>query len=190
MNTPAHVIVNLLCLGRKDTVSTLAPVITGSLLPDAAMFVFYFIEKVVRRTPETLIWRVTFYQDNWQNLFAIFNSLPLALLGLGLSFLLQSSVACLFFTSMILHILGDLPLHHDDAHRHFVPFSNWRFRSPISYWDPRHYGGIVTVIEIVVVIGSCIALWLIYKSLLGKISVGLVAASYLIYAIYVLLVWA
>jgi hypothetical protein len=55
MNTPAHVMTNLLYLSREDTPKTILPVITGSILPDAPLFFFYFIEKVIRHTPEQTI---------------------------------------------------------------------------------------------------------------------------------------
>lgn len=42
--------------------------------------------------------------------------------------------------SLLLHACADFPLHHDDAHRRFFPFSDYRFSSPVSYWDPRHHG--------------------------------------------------
>lgn len=53
--------------------------------------------------------------------------------------------------SMVFHSLGDLPVHHDDAHRHFFPFSDYRLISPISYWDPQHYGRIVAGVEVLAV---------------------------------------
>ena len=55
--------------------------------------------------------------------------------------------------SMICHSLLGLPVHNDDAHRHFFPFSNHRFISPLSYWDKNHYGAIVALIEMALVIG-------------------------------------
>jgi hypothetical protein len=49
----------------------------------------------------------------------------------------------------------DLPLHHEDAHRHFLPFTNWRFISPVSYWDPEYHGRIIAVIEILFTLAAC-----------------------------------
>jgi len=190
MNTPAHVVMNLLCLGKQPQSIILTPIIIGAILPDAPMFVFYFVEKVLRKTPESMIWREAYYQSHWQNFIDLFNSLPCIVLGLGLTLWAGSQFGVLLFGSMVLHIAGDLPLHHDDAHRHFFPFSNWRFISPISYWDPRHYGHIVSIVEILMVVISCGLLFVLYDSLPGKITIGLIGMSYLAYFIYVLLVWA
>jgi hypothetical protein len=40
-----------------------------------------------------------------------------------------------------LHTAIDIPLHYDDGPLLFFPF-NWqlRFQSPLSYWDPAHFG--------------------------------------------------
>ncbi len=133
MNTPAHLIVNLFALGRKETPSKQVAVLAGAIIPDAPMFLFYFIEKVVQRVPEFLIWSRDYYLAPWQNFIDCFNSLPLIALGFVLAWKAQSRAGQLLFFSMILHVLGDLPLHHDDAHRHLYPFSDWRFESPVSY---------------------------------------------------------
>ena len=85
MNTPAHVVINLLCLGQRDTVSISMPVIVGAILPDAPMFIFYFVEKVIRQTPELVIWQQSYYQTGWQNFIDLFNSLPLMLTNLGIT---------------------------------------------------------------------------------------------------------
>lgn len=190
MNTPAHVVVNLLCLGRRDQSQILTPVVLGAVLPDAPMFLFYFVEKVILGKPERIIWTQSYYQESWQNLIDLFHSLPLMFVGLLISVWVHSKVGGLLFPSMMLHVLGDLPLHHDDAHRHFFPFSDWRFRSPVSYWDPNYYGRIVTQLEILVVIVGCVILFRTYKSLPGKISIGLIGVCYLVYFLYVSTVWA
>ena len=52
MNTPAHVVINLVILARGGPSRTQMVVVAGALLPDAPMFVFYFFERVVRKTPE------------------------------------------------------------------------------------------------------------------------------------------
>lgn len=190
MNTPAHVILNLLCIGRRDSSNVLTPVIVGAVLPDAPMFLFYFVEKVIRQTPEQVIWRQSYYQSHWQNFIDLFNSLPLMFIGVLIAGWIGSRVGLLLFSSMMLHVAGDLPLHHDDAHRHFFPISNWRFESPVSYWDSKHYGDIVSVLEILVVVVSCIWLFQIYRSRLGKFSIALVGAFYALYFAYVFTVWA
>lgn len=190
MNTPAHVVINLLCIGRSDQALILTPVIVGAILPDAPMFVFYFVEKVIRQTPESVIWRQSYYQPDWQNFIDFFNSLPLMFIGLSIAIWFGSQAGKLLFGSMMLHVAGDLPLHHDDAHRHFLPFSNWRFISPVSYWDSHHYGDIVSVLEIfAIIIGSAI-LFKTYRSWTGKFSIAMIGGAYLIYFAYVLIVWS
>lgn len=49
-------------------------------------------------------------------------------------------LAAYWFLSMFLHSIADFLLHHDDAHSSLVPFTNWKFQSPVSYYDTRHYG--------------------------------------------------
>lgn len=189
MNTPAHVVLNMLCLGRQDDAGVLTPVIFGAVLPDAPIFLFYFIQRVIKGAPESVIWREAYYQEGWQNFIDFFNSIPLIVLGFVVAAWINSKIGVALFSSMFLHVLGDLPLHHHDAHRHLFPLSNWRFKSPISYWDPNFHGDIMTGLEILMVAVSCTALFLTYQSLLGKISVGLVGFSYIAYFVYVFTVW-
>lgn len=46
-----------------------------------------------------------------------------------------------FGASACLHTFIDIPLHYNDGPLIFFPF-DWetRFYSPVSYWDPDHYG--------------------------------------------------
>ncbi len=48
-----------------------------------------------------------------------------------------------------LHSLLDIPVHHDDGPLLLFPL-NWDFRvqSPVSYWDPKHYGRWVRPVDI------------------------------------------
>ncbi len=115
------------------------------------MIAFYVYQRVILTAPEAFIWSDAYFQPNWQLFFDLFNSLPI----LGLSALICWKARALrslaFVSSMILHCLTDLPLHHDDAHAHFLPISSWRFESPISYWDPRHHGRLLGAAEILLV---------------------------------------
>ncbi|NET47714.1 MAG: hypothetical protein F6K09_03105 [Merismopedia sp. SIO2A8] len=190
MNTPSHSIINLWILGQGQSPALQTAVLIGSILPDAPMFLFYFVEKVIYRTPEMQIWREHYYIEGWQNFFDVFNSLPFILVGFAVMWWRQSSVGMAFFASMALHALGDLPLHHDDGHRHFFPFSNWRFESPVSYWDPNHHGRIAAPIEMLIAIIGCVVLFPTYQSWVGRGLILTLGASYGSYIIYALFVWA
>ena len=201
MNTPAHAIANLLLLGRRQDKHAALAVTAGSLLPDLPILWFYFQEKVLRGTPEMVIWRESYYREGWQVFFDLFNSLPI--LGLLFSavwwFESQRSRAypgldgarplSLLFAGMAVHALCDLPLHNDDGHRHFWPLSDWRFENPISYWDPEHYGLWTVLAEIALVTVGSIWLYRFYRERWGRILVALIGASYLAYIAYVLVVW-
>ena len=190
MNTPAHVVVNLTILGRKEQPGLILAVVVGALLPDLPMFVFYCYAKVFRRIPEGLIWSQAFFQPEWQLFFDIFNSLPLMALGFLAAhhFGFRRLAAC--FASMILHSLGDFALHHHDAHRHLFPFSEWRFRSPISYWDPQHFGQIVGLLEALVVISGSYILIRRFTSIRARSLVMCLIVAYTVYWGYALVVWA
>lgn len=51
-------------------------------------------------------------------------------------------------SSALLHSTCDVPVHHDDGPLILFPI-NWeyRFRSPVSYWDPQYHGHEFAVCE-------------------------------------------
>ncbi len=153
------------------------------------MFVFYFIEKVVRGVDEAVIWSQKYYLNGWQNFFDLFNSLPIVAIVFVAGLALKVRNVVLLAASMALHIAGDLPLHHDDGHRHFFPFSDWRFESPVSYWDPAHYGGVVGWFEAALVIVGCVWLVARYTSWFVRGLALFVLVAYGSYIGYALVVW-
>jgi len=146
MNTPSHAIVNLALLMNGQP-EALLPIITGAILPDMPMFVMYFWAKRVKRQSESQIWSETYWQPHWLNTVHLFHSIPLAAIAAVIAYFAGLPWLQLMALSAILHSLGDIPIHNHDAHRHFLPFSQYRFISPISYWDPRHHGRFVAWIE-------------------------------------------
>lgn len=182
MNTPAHVIVNLLVLSRNKNTKTVGSIVIGSILSDIPMFLFYGWVKFVQKLPESKIWSEAYYYGNWQNFFDLFNSLPLFIVGYLIAKQRKSNWFCFFFASLMLHVAGDFLLHNDDAHRHFFPISDWRFQSPVSYWNPDHFGHIIGPIEAVIVILGIMVLVKWFKPVgirLLFIAIGLVYALYL-----------
>ena len=189
MNTPAHIVANLIVLDRNPSTRNSWLIVAGSFLPDLPMFYFYFVEKMIRQTQEHMIWSVSYYDPKWQNFIDFFNSLPLILLGLGLAHFKKYKGLQLFFGGMLLHVMLDFPLHHDDAHRHLFPLSDWRFKSPFSYWDPQHFGTIFLPIEIALVVVCSILLVWRYPTMKGRMAVSTLALLYLGNIAFAFLMW-
>lgn len=108
-------------------------------------------------------WDRVFQQDYgkpfWQGLFAFDNSIPLYALLLGVGLLAGPGWLPVFAAAALLHLACDLPLHNEDARPHFEPFSDWVFRSPVSYWDPARHGAIVGAAELAMCAILCLILW-------------------------------
>lgn len=188
MNTPAHAVANLLILGRRDRPREVMPIAAGALLPDVPMLVFYAWQKLAA-VPEAEIWSQAYHDPRWQAFFDLFNSLPLIVLALLVARLASAPRWSAFFASMGLHALADLPLHNGDAHRHLWPLSDWRFASPVSYWDPAHHGQWAGLAEIALVAVGSVWLWRRYPQAGPRGLVAALALVYLLYWGFVALVW-
>jgi hypothetical protein len=189
MNTPAHAVASLLLLGRKRQPELVTPIVLGAVLPDLPMFVFYFVEKLGRGLPEQQIWSEAYYAPAWQDFFDLFNSFPLIIGLMLIGRALGNRWLFVLAASMALHGLFDLPLHVDDGHRHFFPLSDWRFASPVSYWDPAHFGRITAPIEAVFTLAGSAVLLRRYES--RRVRGGLIAigALYLAFIAFALVMW-
>jgi hypothetical protein len=159
MNTPAHVALNAFLLGRGRFARFAWPVAIGALIPDLPMFAFYAYQRGWLHVPERVIWSQAYFLPQWQTFFDAFNSLPLIALASVFAWRARRLEWLAGLASMALHCIADLALHHDDAHGHLWPLSGWRFRSPVSYWDPRHHGAWVGALEVVASLAACVALW-------------------------------
>lgn len=157
----------------------------GALTPDASLFVMWGIAKS-QGVAESIIWQDWYYSEFWQRIGAITNSIPgyslLAVVGwcLRKSGRLPRAGHWLWVFSLaaILHTVCDFPLHHDDGHPHFWPFSQWIYRSPVSYWDPAHHGQIWSLFEMVLAIVLLVVLWRRFKHGLTRSLVMLTGCSY------------
>jgi hypothetical protein len=183
MKTPSHAIINLAILGRTQHSELNLLIVTGGILPDIPIFLFYFWAKYIARLPEVTIWSKAYYEPFVQDIVALFHSIPLAVIGCLIAYYFGWQSLQILFLSMILHSLGDLPVHNDDAHRHFFPFSNYRFISPFSYWDRKHYGSIVSLVEMLLVLLSTCRFFGFVNSYVGKGLLILVNCFYLIGAV-------
>lgn len=157
MTTSTHVLIALAAVwpGRNASARRLWPAVTaGALIPDLAMFLFYAVERL-RGTAESTIWSDRYHDPGWQLVFDLPNSLPLIGLAALLSWLVAARRGLALCAAMALHAVVDFATHHDDAHRHFWPLSDFHFRSPVSYWDPNHYGAWASALELIAAFALC-----------------------------------
>jgi len=189
MNTPTHVVISALALGHGRWRSHSLPITGGALVPDLPMVVFYLTERVVLATPDSVIWSTQYFAPPWQAFIDTFNSLPLIGLGAYLAWRARASAWLAFLASMAVHSVTDLLVHREDAHAHFFPLTSWRFVSPVSYWDPRHYGSIVTAFELVLILGGAAVLLTCYAHRSWRVIAGILLLLALPPAVYALSSW-
>ena len=195
MNTQTHIIMGAALFGRPMPRVAWAAA-AGGLVPDLPMFT---IIAVLRMSGYSLnqIFREIYWEHWWQ----IAN-------GLGHSFWIWGGLAAVsgvlayrqrhlegrdtmlagrsghapmvfaFSASALLHSIIDFLCHRNDAHMHLWPFTEWRFRSPVSYWDSRHYGDWFGLFEAFVGIVLVVVLFRRYRSWLLRSALMVALALY------------
>jgi hypothetical protein len=158
MHTPTHAIVNLALLDRRGT-GPLAAIVAGAVLPDAPSAILYLICRGFLGVKDAVIWADFYQRPFWQAVMAPTHSIPIALAVLAVAVWRRSSTAIAFAASWLLHIALDLPVHNVDAHRHLWPLSNWRFISPLSYWDRAHHAALIVPLEMLLLAIGSIWIW-------------------------------
>ncbi len=163
MNTVTHLIAASALLARRDAPQRNLAVAAGALLPDLSMYIFFAWSRLEGLSMQET-WEVAYWSEPWQTLGAVSNSIPLALLLIAIGIWRGWPLMMAGAGAMLIHAGLDLPLHGDDAHRHFWPLSDWRFVSPVSYWDPDQNAAIGAVIEMVTLIVASTVLFIRFRS--------------------------
>ena len=158
MNTIAHMVVASAALARPEQSKRNWAVLLGAFLPDASMFVFFAWSRV-QAWDGNETWNVQYWNEPWQMLGAASNSFVLFGILFAAAIWRKWPILSVIAAAALLHIALDFPLHADDAHRHFWPVSDWRFFSPVSYWDPDANGVLGGAIETMVALGATLLLW-------------------------------
>ncbi|MEO1686395.1 MAG: cobalamin biosynthesis protein CobQ [Pseudomonadota bacterium] len=184
MNTPAHLILAA-AIWARPTQAHRRPAqqaringaaLAGALIPDASLYFMVLWEaRVNGRTPRQIFGED--YRDPfWQTVFSTDNSIPLWTLLTALAAWRRWPVMLALSGAALLHVLTDFPLHHNDGRAHFQPFTDWIFESPVSYWDPNHYGWLMGPLEGLLCLGLGVILWRRFRS---RIAHALIAVALL-----------
>ncbi len=176
MNTPAHLIFGAAAFARPDRRDVTLAAICGALLPDMSLYLMVGWSLFVREVPPETVFGTYYFSDEWQAVFAVDNSFVIWGAGLLLGLNLRNPVITAFAGAGLLHLGCDFVLHNEDARMQLWPVSTWVFRSPFSYWDRNHHGGIIGPVEIVVSLALCVLLWRRFKSWTARGLILLAAA--------------
>ncbi|PXW72682.1 hypothetical protein C7964_101797 [Loktanella sp. PT4BL] len=172
MNTPAHLIFGLTAFGKAERPAITGAAFAGALIPDLSLYVLAGWHLLLLGTSPDIVFGQLYYSAAWQSIFRIDNSFIIWGIALALAGLYRAPVMIALCGAALLHLGFDFLLHNDDARAHFWPMSNWVFQSPVSYWDPRHYGNIAGAVEVALSLLCCGILWRRYR---GPWMRGLIA---------------
>lgn len=187
MNTPTHALVALAALSKRDDRPRNLWVLLGALIPDLAIFLWAPWQRWGRGHDWSSIWNQHYFEPPMQTLIALFNSVPiyaaLALIGWVARTSRWGLILLVFSFAALLHIALDAPVHGHDAYRHLWPISDWRFYSPISYWEGDLHARWVSLIEAALVVWAGVVLWQRFPKLWVRIVLSLLLAFTLINAL-------
>ena len=144
---------------KRDAPKLLGIGLLGGLGPDLSLYIMVAWTRFINGVSFREIFDERYFSDQWQAVFAIDNSFFVWSAILAIGFVLAKEWIKIFGLGALTHLIFDFALHHDDGRAHFWPLSNWKFESPVSYWDPNHHGQIVGSIELILVAAMVIILW-------------------------------
>jgi len=192
MMTQTHLLIASALLTKAGRRKRNFAVLAGALIPDTAIYVLV-VYAAIKQIPQSTLWNETYWSESWQVWVTIGNSAPLYIALLLVSLLVAApkdgrprwqSLPALFALAALTHLLGDFPLHNDDAHIHFWPLTEWRFHSPISYWDRDHHASLLAPLEMLLGLGLMVALFMRFKALWVRVALSLAMTLYIAVPIF------
>lgn len=151
----------------------------GGLVPDLPTYVFFFVNTFILGTNQQLMWDTLYFDSAWSPFITLSHSLLLWPLLLVLAIYTKQMLLRFLATSALLHVTFDFFVHHDDAYRHFWPLTEWKFYSPLSYYDPMYYGNWVSSIDSIVIIGLLLWLDSLYTNTKARVGIAMIIILYI-----------
>ncbi len=145
--------------------------VTGAFLPDIPVYIFFLVCGVLLGYGHERLWDDMYFNSGWSVAFTLSHSLLLWPALFLFAHLRSINILRWISISALFHVLVDLCVHTADAYRHFWPLTDWRFISPISYWDRAAYGQYVGLFDAVVVLS--LLLWLTTRYCHSRLRFGL-----------------
>ncbi len=175
MNTPAHLIFGAAAFAKPGAPWVTLAALAGALAPDLSLYLMAGTHLFILGTDPAVVFNQLYFSDAWMNVFRVDNSFILWGIALGLAVWFRSAWAIAFTGAAMLHLVFDFPFHHDDGRPQFWPLTMWIFESPVSYWDRRHYGGVIGTMEMLACLALLGILWMRFKGWIARALIGAVA---------------
>lgn len=182
VNSPTHSLLALALISKQGNSKRNWAIFIGSLIPDIAIYIWAPYQKLVNGVSGADMWGKLYFEPPMQNLIAYFNSFPIyavmAVIGYAARAKTWGKLLLMFALAALIHLATDLPVHGHDAYRHFWPLSDWRFYSPLSYYEADLHGKWVSLVEAFIAFVCIFILWKRFPKLWVKIVLGILAFLY------------
>lgn len=146
MNTPAHILIGWSLFARRGDWRVILAAIFGGLAPDLSLYLLAGVSIFILDISPNVVFGEMYFSRTWQAIFAVDNSFLVWAGLLAWAYWRQSKAGMALCAAALMHLLLDLPLHHDDGRAHFWPLTGWIYESPLSYWDRQHHADVVAPI--------------------------------------------
>lgn len=203
MNTQSHVLLGAALFARREVPGTGIAAVAGSLAPDVPLYALFVIARV-SGVSNSEFFQEMYWREPLPSVMGASHSFVVGatLLAIGMlwwrrqegpGFLASwraphkarfGQMLAIFSLAALIHALSDFLLHHDDAHMQFWPLSRWLFRSPLSYWDPSHYGNYWGLAEATLGIACAIVIWRRYSRLWMRALCAIAIVMYAAVPVY------
>ncbi len=188
MITPSHIIYNWALAKKTEgneptnektpTKKRTLAFVLGALFPDTPTFLFFIVCGLILGYSGEAMWDDMYFNSGWSIPITLTHSFWLWPLLILLGTYFKLNFLRWFSISALLHAVVDFCVHTDDAYRHFWPFTDWKFHSPISYYRASEYGNWVSAFDSLLVLGLLTYLYTHYKGKWRILIVG-IGALYL-----------
>ena len=185
MNTPAHLLIGAALFNKQNNLALMGGAVVGGLLPDLSLYLMAGYSLFVLNLSTDTVFGQLYFSDAWQLVFSVDNSFVIWGVMCAVAVKAKRGFFIALTGAALVHLLCDFTLHNDDARVHFWPLSNWRFISPVSYWDTNHHAAYVAPLEGLV--ASLATIYLLTSKHHFAIKTGLVLL--LLTEIFVLTGW-
>ena len=147
MNTTAHLLLGSAAFGSAKSRRVSIAALLGAFVPDVSLYILCGVSIFILGISPHVVFDELYFSDSWQTVFSIDNSFILWGAVFAIAIARKQAVLIAFTASALLHLFTDFAMHHDDARAHFWPVTDWRFVSPVSYWDRAHHAQWVAPLE-------------------------------------------